>query len=41
MFEKKKLENVQFTESINPEIISMILPKDLNLTWLASEGVTV
>jgi hypothetical protein len=38
---KKGLENIQFTESINPEIISMILPEDLNLTWLASKRVTV
>lgn len=38
---KKKLENIQFTESIDPEIISMILPKDLNLAWLTSERVAV
>ena len=41
MFGVKKLKNVQFTESIDPEIISMILPKDMNLAWLVSERVTV
>jgi hypothetical protein len=31
MFEKKGLENVRLTEKIDKEIISMILPEDLNL----------
>lgn len=28
---EQSLENDQFTKSINPEIISMVLPKNLNL----------
>ena len=34
-------ENVEFTKSIDPEIISMILPKHLNLARITSKRVTV